>query len=91
MDRDTEKRLRDELIDMGMLAPYEKDVPREKQCDAIRAIPDMIAALSSVLNVEGPAKLGATHKPFRSIDVPYYFSKVRNALAKACGDEGWGD
>ena len=52
----------------------------------IAAAPDLLDALESMLNVEGPAIEGATFGAWDGLDVRWHFSKARAAIAKAKGE-----
>lgn len=49
------------------------------------AAPDLLEACYGILNIEGPAIQGGKLGAFEGLDVPYHFSKIRAAIAKAEG------
>ena len=51
--------------------------------DRVKAERDELAdAVRTLLNIEGPAKHGATFKAWHGLDVEWHFNKARAALAK---------
>lgn len=52
----------------------------------IAAAPDLLEALQSILNIEGPAMAGGTLGAFKGLDIAYHFDKARVAIAKAKGE-----
>lgn len=46
---------------------------------------ELLDALESLLNIEGPAAVGAQLGAFHGLDVPYHFNKARAVIAKAKG------
>jgi len=55
----------------------------EEQYSSVEAQRDELAdAVRTLLNIEGPAKHGATFKAWHGLDVEWHFNKARAALAK---------
>jgi hypothetical protein len=63
--------------------PETRPVERDDNARAIAALPELIDALYSILNIEGAAMLGGRAGAYRGLDVPWHFDKVRAAIRAA--------
>ena len=48
----------------------------------LAAAPDLLEAMQSLMNMEGPARLGCEFGAFKGLDWKYHFDKARAAIAK---------
>jgi hypothetical protein len=55
----------------------------EKDENHIKVIDELVDALISMLNLEGPARVGAREGAFKGLDVSWHVRKARAAITNA--------